>query len=216
MKDRIILFDLDGTLTDSAEGILKSVRIVLTHYGIDVPDGDDLHSFIGPPLRDNFRLYGVPAEECENAVKLYRKRYFSVGKFENRPYPGVKELLSRLRDAGCRMYVATSKPEDLAIEILGHFGLLSYFDRVAGASLDGGRDSKESVIAYLFREIGVTPEDSGAVMVGDTPFDVLGAKRTGLGAIAVSWGYGTREERTNAGASVIVDTMDELYDALLG
>ena len=214
MKERIILFDLDGTLTDSAEGILKSVRIVLTHYGIEVPEGDDLHAFIGPPLRDTFRRYGVPADEVENAVKLYRQRYFSIGKFENTPYPGVAELLRHLREDGHRLYVATSKPEDLAVEILHHFGLDIFFDRITGALLSGGRDSKESVISYLFGTLGVSPSESGAIMIGDTAFDVIGARRNGLEAVAVSWGYGTREELLAAGATRIVDTVDELYAAL--
>lgn len=216
MKERIILFDLDGTLTDSAEGILKSVRIVLTHYGIDVPERDDLHVFIGPPLRNTFRLYGVPEEEIENALKLYRKRYFSVGKFENHLYPGVKELLLRLRADGCRLYVATSKPEHLAVEILQHFGIAELFDTIAGATLDGGRDTKESVIAYLFETLGVSPSESGAVMVGDTAFDVIGARKHGLNTVAVSWGYGTVEELSEAGAIRTVETAEELYDVLVG
>lgn len=214
MKKRVILFDLDGTLTDSAEGILKSVRIVLDHYGIEVPSGDDLHAFIGPPLRDMFFRYGVPRSECENALKLYRERYFSVGKFENRLYSGVKELLERLRADGHRLYVATSKPENLAIEIMRHFEIDSYFELIAGAKLDAGRDSKASVIAYLFETVGVTPATSGALMVGDTAYDVIGAREHGMETVAVSWGYGTREELCEAGALRIVDTVNELYAAL--
>ena len=202
---KIILFDLDGTLTDSAEGILKSVRMVLDHYGIEVPENDPLHAFIGPPLRATFPAYGVPRDEVENAVKLYRKRYFSVGKFENTPYPGVEALLTRLRDAGYRLYVATSKPEDLAVEILQHFDLAKYFDLICGARIDGGRDSKEKVIAYLFETVGARTE---ALMIGDTAFDVLGAKENGIPAIGVTWGYGDLEKLASAKPELTIGVDD--------
>ena len=215
-KEKIILFDLDGTLTDSAEGILKSVRIVLDHYAIAVREDDNLHAFIGPPLRATFAKYGVPADEVENAVKLYRTRYFSVGKFENRPYDGIRELLARLSSEGYGLYVATSKPEELAVEILTHFGLAPYFTRISGALIGAGRDSKSAVIAYLFDEIGASPAESGAVMVGDTYLDIEGAKANGLRAVGVTWGYGEEADMRKAGADAIVHTVDELYHTLCG
>lgn len=213
-RETRLLFDLDGTLTDSAEGILKSVREVLVHYGIAVPDEEKLREFIGPPLRMTFAKYGVPAEEIENALKRYRSRYFSVGKFENRPYDGIAELLDRLRAAGFRIYVATSKPEDLAVEILRHFGLAERFDLICGALIGAGRDSKAKVIEHLFEEIGVDPREGKAVMIGDTAFDVLGAKAVGLEAIAVTWGYGSETEMAAAGAAHTVSTPEELYALL--
>lgn len=215
-KEKIILFDLDGTLTDSGEGILKSVRIVLDHYGIAVEDESALREFIGPPLRVTFAKYGVPESEIENAVKLYRTRYFAVGKFENRPYDGVRELLSRLSSEGYGLYVATSKPEELAVEILTHFGLAQYFSRISGALIGAGRDSKSAVIAYLFHEIGVSPAESGAVMVGDTYLDIEGARENALRSVGVTWGYGEEADMRKAGADAIVNTVDELYHTLCG
>jgi phosphoglycolate phosphatase len=215
-KERVILFDLDGTLTDSAEGILKSVRIVLDHYAIAVREDDNLHAFIGPPLRVMFAKYGVPADEVENAVKLYRTRYFSVGKFENRPYDGIRALLARLSREGYRLYVATSKPEELAVEILTHFGLAQYFDRIAGACIGAGRDSKSAVIRHLFEQIGVSPAESGAVMVGDTYLDIEGARKHSLRSVGVTWGYGIEQEMRDAGADAIVETVDALYHTLCG
>lgn len=211
----IVIFDLDGTLTDSAEGILKSVRIVLSHYGITVPEGDTLNSFIGPPLRVMFPKYGVPEAEVENAVKLYRSRYFSVGKFENTPYPGIREMLSRLSDEGYRLYVATSKPETLAVEILQHFSLAQYFGLICGATIGAGRDSKGDVLRYLFATLGeADPSMWNAVMVGDTVLDVNGANELGIPAIGVSWGYGDVSAMREAGAVAIAETPEELYELL--
>ena len=210
----IVIFDLDGTLTDSAEGILKSVRMVLAHYGITVPEGDTLNAFIGPPLRLTFAQYGVPEAEVENAVKLYRTRYFSVGKFENTPYDGIEALLRRLSDEGYRLYVATSKPESLAVEILQHFSLARYFDLICGALIGAGRDKKEDVLRYLFEKLGVEPTEGSAVMVGDTVLDVNGANKIGIPSIGVSWGYGDVPAMRGAGAAAIAETPEELYELI--
>lgn len=214
MRDQFFLFDLDGTLTDSAEGILKSVKMVLDHYGIKLSDESELRRFIGPPLRMTFREYGVPEHEIEEALRLYRSRYFSVGKFENHPYPGIQELLERLTVEGYRLYIATSKPEDLSIEILRHFGLAKYFHRICGASMDRSADTKDKVIERLLSDISAECPKENAVMIGDTAFDVLGAKTHGIPCVGVAWGYGTRAELDEAGAIAVVDSAEELYHVL--
>lgn len=205
---KAILFDLDGTLTDSGEGIMKCAKLALDHYGIDVPNFDDLRVFVGPPLVDSFVRFGVPAEEANNAVTIYRSRYLTVGKFENFPYPGIEALLQKLKDDGHSLYVATSKPESTSIEILEHFGLAGYFDIICGATMDTSRNSKAKVIAYLLSQTGRAEH---TVMVGDTAFDVIGAKAHGIPTVGVSWGYGKVSDMEEAGAVAIAHTMDELY-----
>lgn len=208
---RMILFDLDGTLTDSGEGIMNCAVYALAHFGIEAPAEKELRTFVGPPLSESFARFGVPADRIEEAIRVYRSRYLPIGKFENQPYPGIRELLEKLNAEGCRLYVATSKPEATSIEILDHFDLSKYFVKICGASSDFSRNSKEAVIAYLLEECGA---DEEAVMVGDTAFDVIGAKAHGIPTVAVSWGYGLVKDMKSAGAVAIADTMDELYELL--
>lgn len=202
-----ILFDLDGTLTDSGEGIMNCAKLALEHYGLPIPSEAELRTFVGPPLHESFIRFGVPAEEAENAIKIYRSRYLTVGKFENFPYPGILEMLGALKEAGHKLYVATSKPENTSVEILEHFGLAQYFDLICGASMDLSRNSKADVIAYLLDKTGHV---ENTVMVGDTAFDVIGAKAHGIATIGVAWGYGKVEDMENAGAAAIVHTAQEL------
>jgi phosphoglycolate phosphatase len=167
--------------------------------------------FVGPPLHETFVRFGVPEDKADEAVALYRSRYIPIGKFENTPYPGIKELLGRLVAEGHKLYVATSKPEKLSVEILEHFGLAKYFTLICGASTDRSRSTKEAVIAYLLEQSG---NHDQILMVGDTVFDVIGAKMHGIPTIGVSWGYGEVEDMLNAGAAGIANTMDELYALL--
>lgn len=211
MPAKSIFFDLDGTLTDSGEGIMKCAKLALEHYGIPVPDINALRVFVGPPLADSFVRFGIPESEAMNAVEVYRSRYLTVGKFENFPYPGIDHLLCRLKEEGYKLYVATSKPEPTSIEILEHFGLSKYFDIICGASFDSNRSCKADVIKYLLSQIGSTDE---ILMVGDTAYDVIGAKAHGIPTIGVSWGYGEVADMEDAGAVRIAHTMDELYDFL--
>jgi phosphoglycolate phosphatase len=208
---KAILFDLDGTLTDSGEGIMNCAKLALEHYGLPIPSEAELRTFVGPPLHDSFIRFGVPAEEADNAIKIYRSRYIPIGKFENHPYEGIQDTLEKLKALGHTLYVATSKPETMSVDILEHFDMAKYFDIIAGASFDRSRSSKEDVIAYLLDQCGDYDEK---IMVGDTAFDVIGAKAHGIPTVGVAWGYGKVEDMKNAGAISIAYTMDELFDAL--
>ena len=208
---KTIIFDLDGTLTDSGEGILNCAELALRHFGLPIPDRQAMRVFVGPPLHETFIKFGVPENQAEEAVTVFRSRYTTVGKFENTPYPGVHNMLCTLKNQGHTLLIATSKPENMAVEILNKFELAQYFDRICGATLDRSRISKEDVIAYLLNLNGTT---DNMVMVGDTAFDVLGAATHGISTVGVSWGYGAVEEMQNAGAIAIANTMDELLAIL--
>ena len=208
---KAILFDLDGTLTDSGEGIINGAELALRHFGLPVPDKQTMRIFVGPPLDKTFMEFGVPADKTEEAIAVYRSRYLTVGLFENEPYPGIEEVLQKLKDAGHRLFVATSKPEATSIRILEKFGLAKYFEKICGASFDGSISTKEEVMAYLLSQV----EDPGhALMVGDTTFEVIGAKAHSIETIGVSWGYGKVEDMEKAGAKAIAHTMDELFALL--
>lgn len=211
MAQKAILFDLDGTLTDSGEGIMKCAQLGLAHFGIQVEDYRELRDFVGPPLDLMFTRHGVPADRTDEAIRVYRSRYLTVGKFENFPYPGIPEMLQKLKEKGYRLYVATSKPEVTSVEIIEHFGLDKYLDRVCGATFDGSRSSKADVIAYLLDLCG---RDEEILMVGDTVFDVKGALAHKIPCIGVAWGYGAVRDMADAGASAIAHTVDELYKLL--
>lgn len=206
-----IFFDLDGTLTDSGEGIINCAAVTLEHFGIPVPSREEIRVIVGPPLRESFLKFGVSADQLPEAISVYRSRYNTIGKFENFPYPGIPELLAKLKAQGCKLYVATSKPETTSVEILEHFGLASFFEIIAGAAADGLRDTKSQVIAYLLEQTGDLDE---IIMVGDTVFDVIGAAAHNIPTIGVSWGYGEAEDLRSAGAAAIAHSTDELFTLL--
>lgn len=208
---KTILFDLDGTLTDSGEGIINCAILALEHFGCPIPDREEMRTFVGPPLHESFIRHGVPADKTDEAIRVYRSRYIPIGAYENTPYPGVETLLQSLKQHGHTLYVATSKPEEMSVKILEHFGLAKYFDRICGASMDTSRSSKEDVIAYLLSLCG---RDENILMVGDTKFDVLGAAAHGIPAIGVAWGYGKVEDMEAAGAKAIARSMEELLSLL--
>lgn len=208
---KAIFFDLDGTLTDSGEGIINCAAYALEHFGLPIPSREAMRVFVGPPLRDTFIKFGVPADQTDKAVEVYRSRYIPIGKFENHPYPGIEDLLIRLKTEGYRLFVATSKPETTSVEILDKFGLSPYFEVIAGATMDGSRDEKAQVIKYLLDIVGKL---DNTVMVGDTAFDVIGAAAHGIPTIGVSWGYGLVSDMENAGAKAIAHSMEELYALL--
>ena len=211
MTPKAIFFDLDGTLTDSGEGIINCAAMALEYFGLPVPSREEMRVFVGPPLDQTFIKFGVPSEKAQEAIEVFRSRYRTVGKFENFPYPGIREALQTLKEQGHRLFVATSKPEVLANEVLGHFALAEFFEQIAGATLDGSRSHKADVITYL---LSLTGEVGQTIMVGDTSFDVIGAAAHGIPTIGVAWGYGEVADMENAGAAHIVYTMEELVDAL--
>ena len=208
---KAILFDLDGTLTDSGEGIINCATLALKHFGLPVPDRETMRVFVGPPLDETFIKFGVPADKTDEAIAVYRSRYTTVGKFENCPYPGTEEMLRYLQENGHKLYVATSKPENMSVEILEHFGLAKYFDLICGATLDGSRSKKADIITYLLEK---TVGAENAVMVGDTSYDVIGAKTHGMPCIGVTWGYGKVADMEAAGAAAIAHSVDELKNLL--
>lgn len=208
---KVILFDLDGTLTDSGEGIINCAQLALEHFGLPVPSREEMRVFVGPPLHDTFVKFGVPEDQTEEAIRIYRSRYIPIGKFENTPYPGIRELLETLVCHGHKLYVATSKPEGMSVEILEHFDLAKYFTRICGASMDKSRSTKDAVIAYLLEQNGRADD---MVMVGDTAFDVIGAKAHGIPTIGVSWGYGEVSDMEKAGAAAIAHSAEELLALL--
>ena len=211
MSAKAIFFDLDGTLTDSGEGIMNCAELALRHFGIPVPSRNQMRVFVGPPLDQTFIQFGVPADKTDEAIEVFRSRYRTVGKFENFPYPGIREALQTLKAQGHRLFVATSKPEVLANEVLGHFELTDFFEQIAGATLDGSRSHKADVITYL---LGLTGDVGQTVMVGDTAFDVTGAAAHGIPTIGVSWGYGEVADMEKAGAVAVAHTMEELVTLL--
>ena len=212
---RVVLFDLDGTLTDPKIGITSAFVYALRQFGLD-GDPDDYTSVIGPPLKDSFtELCGFSEERAVEAIRYYRVYFTDRGWAENQPYPGIRELLESLQRSGARPIVATSKPEEFSVRILEHFDLARYFEQICGAPLDesdAGR--KENVIADAMRRAGITRDDE-VVMVGDRSHDVIGAHKNSIPAIGVLYGYGSREELTKAGADQIVETVQSLSALLL-
>ena len=216
MQYKTILFDLDGTLTDSAPGILNSVRYGCCRIGIPVPDEATLRRFLGPPLIDSFHnLCGLNDADTGCAVAAFREYFPDKGLFENEVYPGIPALLADLHARGCQLVLATSKPEEYARRIMEHFDLAQYFTAICGATLDETRTDKAEVIAYALDTIGLTGK-TGVVMVGDREHDVIGAKKNALPCIGALYGYGTREELRSAGAAAIADTVEDLHKLLLG
>lgn len=211
---KAVLFDLDGTLIDSSEGIIKSVLYTLDHYGIEEDDYDKLKVFIGPPLSASFmRYYDFPKEKAVEAVSVYRQRYNTIGKYECSLYPNVRECIERLKKDGYLIGMASSKPEVTCREILEHFKILNLFDDVVGSTLDGRIDTKEEVLNEVMRRwSNLKLEDM--CLVGDTIFDIEGANKVGIASFGVSFGFGDIEEMQRAGAVCICDDMIEIPGAI--
>lgn len=211
-----ILFDLDGTLTASAEGITKSVQYALAKLGMKEENLEELTCFVGPPLLEQFMSYaGLSEEDAIQAVEYYRERYSTIGIFENSPYPGIEDMLFHLKQRGLVLGVASSKPTFFVNKILKHFQIDSYFKIVVGSELDGKRTNKTEVIEEALRQLNIGEKRQQTVMVGDKEHDVFGAKEAGLACIGVAYGYGGRLELESAQASHIVDSVAELEECLL-
>ena len=207
-------FDLDGTLTDSAPGILNGVQLALAHFGLR-PPRENLTFFIGPPLLESFAVYfpGEP-EKARTALRIYREYYRERGMLENSVYDGISDLLAALTAAGVRAHLATAKPEPFARTIVEHFGLLPYLAVLAGAELDGPRHDKTDVLRYALG-LAALPPGARPLMIGDRHHDVEGAHAVGLPCAGVLYGYGSREELTGAGADYVCDSVKALRRLLL-
>jgi phosphoglycolate phosphatase len=208
-----VLFDLDGTLTDSGVGIANSVSFALSTLGAAPLSDAQLQAFVGPPAHDSFEALGFDAATSERAVTEYRRYMAEKGLYENEVYPGIEALLSRLRDSGVTLAVATSKPTIFANKVLEHFGLSGYFTYVSGSELDGRARAKHEVISNALQALGLVGRDD-VCMVGDRVLDVAGARAVGLPAIAVAWGYAAHGELESAGATAVVRTPAELLALL--
>ena len=196
------LFDLDGTLTDPGVGIKNSIRYALNKRGLPNLTEAELDCFIGPPLLDSFGRYcHVSAEEAGTLLIAYREYFSTKGLFENSVYDGIPEALEALRAKGARLYVATSKPEPFARQILEHFDLAKHFTFIGGSTMDETRTDKADVIAYVLEEAGLLPEES--VMIGDRIYDLRGGRACGLSTVGVLYGYGSREELAEADRLIV-------------
>ena len=207
LKQKVILFDLDGTLTDSAAGVIASVRHCLAGLHQEPSANDDLLFLVGPPLWESFTGYfGLSEQDAAKALKTYRRHYEEEGMFLTKIFPGIQEMLGELLSKEKRLGVATSKSQDFAEKILTHYGLLHYFDFVAGS--DNGnldlRNTKAKVLRYALENMQA--DVSEAVLVGDRMYDIIGAKEIGMPVVAVEYGYGTRAELVSYGADYIVKT----------
>lgn len=210
-----ILIDLDGTITNPKEGITKSVQYALRAKDIYIDDLDSLTKHIGPPLRDGFmEYYGYNVDEAEQLVEKYREYYEEHGIHQNKVYDGMENLLTRLKQAGKYLIVATSKPEELALRVLESFHLEHYFDDICGATFDDKRASKDAVIRYALEKNSITNLDR-VVMVGDRKYDILGARAVGIASIGVLYGFGSEAELKEAGADRIAATVDDVYDIII-
>lgn len=211
---KYVFFDLDGTVTDSYNGIINSVIYALGKMGI-TPDPESFNSFIGPPLAESFmRNYSLSAKAAEKAVAYYREYYREKGIFDNTVYNGIETLFNTLIKNGHTLVLATSKPEHFAKQILKHFGLDKYFTFIAGATFDKSRNEKDEVIAYALASLKIT-DKSSVLMIGDRKHDIIGAHKNGIKAAGVLYGYGDREELTAAGADYIAADTDELIKIII-
>lgn len=206
---KYILFDLDGTLTESAPGIINSIRYTLDKLGLRPMTDEELKRFVGPPLIESFTRYcGLSREEAARAVDVYREYFSEKGLFENAVYPGIPECLGALKSAGKKLAVATSKPQVFCERIIRHFGIDGYFDAVVGIPLDREDMTKAEVIKSAMELLGAVPEET--VMVGDRDYDVFGARENGIPCIGVLYGYGSRGELSAAGAVGICETVADI------
>ncbi|MBC2721666.1 HAD hydrolase-like protein [Desulfosporosinus sp.] len=211
MRYDIILWDLDGTLTDPKEGITRSVQFALKQLNYPIPEADDLDWVIGPPLKESFKLLLQSTDDnlLTQAVLLYRERFQELGLYENFVYPGIAELLFKLKKQGCKNLLATSKPRVFAEKILQHFSLQEYFDVIMGSELSGQFVEKDALIGEVLKK-APTNLRSRTVMVGDRKYDVEGARANQIDVISVGYGYGTIEELQDAKPDFIVSSVKDL------
>ena len=209
-----VFFDLDGTLTDSGEGIINAAVYALEKYNIEVNDRSELRKFIGPPLQDSFSTdYGFSEDEIEDVIKTFREYYSEKGIFENTIYENIQTVLFELKNRGKKLVVATSKPEVFTKKVLDHFNISSYFDYVSGATLNNEKIQKVDIIRDAICKLGIT-DKSKVIMVGDRKLDVLGAKENGIDSIGVLWGYGDLLELEKVGPTYIAEKVLDLLEII--
>lgn len=215
MKKTTILFDLDGTLVNTEEGVTKSLRYALKKYGIKETDQNKLKRFIGPPLAESFqREYGFSPEKAKEATEFFRERYETVGVFECALYPEVEETLKALKEKGCRICVASSKQEESCRQILEHFHVAQYFDLIGGAKMDGKISTKIQVLEDVLARLDISDRED-VVLIGDTRYDAVGAKEAGIDCIGITYGFEQDfEEMKKAGVVGIFDTLQEVTACL--
>lgn len=211
---KYVLVDLDGTLVNSCEGVTKSIKYALESMNINCPDLNALKKYIGPPITWSFADAGVPEAKVNDAIKKYRERYEVTGLFEAEVYTGIPELLQALHDSGKKLILATSKPINYAVKVMEHFKLDTYFDDLCGAGSDTERNTKADVVRYIIEKHDIS-DLSEALMLGDTKFDVLGARECGIKTLGVLWGFGDTESLMNAGAIGVVKTPEEAYEKIV-
>lgn len=206
----VILFDLDGTLTDPKEGIVNSVKYALSKLDIEEKNPDSLEAFIGPPLQETFRIfYGFNKEKVAEAIKHFREYFSAKGMYENHLYPQIPELLSGLEKIHKKIGIATSKPTVFAEKIAEYFGIVDYFSFIVGANLDGTMVQKTDIIKYILTNY-LKEENGNVIMIGDRGKDITGARENNMDSIGVLWGYGKREEIAEANPTHTVDSVEEL------
>lgn len=212
---KYILFDLDGTLTNSMEGIFKSLEYAFDSMGMECPNNEILQKFVGPPLSVSFReIMGFDDETTKTAIAKYRERYVVKGLYENSPYKGIPELLETVKNSGKVLAVATSKPEFMAKEVLNHFDLTKHFAIVSGSLSDA--DDKTAVIIKALEKLGISEsEKSSVLMVGDRKHDIIGAHACGIKCLGVGYGFAPEGEFEEYGADYTVETVDDLKNFLL-
>lgn len=207
---KYIFFDLDGTLTNSEEGIIRSLEYAFDQLNLEKPSYEMLKRFIGPPLTVSFHEYmHFDDETTKKAIEKYRERYLVTGIFENEPYEGIPELLNKLKEKGYRLAVATTKPEHMAIRVTDHFGLTKYFETVSGAVEEN--DTKESVIRKACERMNIPESEWDKIlMIGDRKFDIIGAHACGIKCLGVDYGFAPEGEFEEYGADYTVETVEEL------
>lgn len=211
---KVVLFDLDGTLTDPKIGITKSVQHALQKAGVMVNDLDELEPFIGPPLQVSFQeIYGFNDTQITQAIRDYRERFTERGMFENKLYEDIPALLAHLKQQEYILTIATSKPTVFAEQIIKYFQLESYFDLVVGSHLDGSRSDKSEIIEEVLQQFDSYPKER-FIMIGDRKYDLIGARKNQIDAIGVTYGFGSLEELKNEEPTYIVDNVNDLLKYL--
>lgn len=216
MNNEYVLFDLDGTIVDTKEGITKCTAYALDYFGIKVNDLNDLVCFIGPPLHKSFQMfYGFDHEKSMKAVEKYRERYKDIGIFECSPYTGIEETIKEIFKTGRKIGLATSKPEEYAVRILEKFNLKKYFTVITGSLMDGSRTEKDEVITEALNRFHIENDKKSVIIIGDRSHDIIGGKKTGIMTLGVKYGFAKDGELEDAGADFIVDSPDKILDVIV-